>query len=326
MLLNRFKRKLTFVIIPEADESVIRLSLSRAALCAIAVCAACILASSGFACLSYAKTSAALAMSRTELRGKNERLQQEMRQKNAAIEELRSQIYTILEQAAKVRAQVEDLKRLERDLKALAPHADSGKPAGAAADAAASGMAERGMGGPRVPVTAQEVRAIAANARASYDQLLQELSGLGSRLDQAKAELAAAHERSRRTPNHWPTVSRLITSPYGYRHDPFTGKLSFHRGIDIAGKLNDPVYAAASGIVHTVGSDRLHGNHVIVEHSEGLRTWYMHLNKATVKKGDAVDKGQMIGKLGTTGRSTGPHLHYEVIKSGKSIDPRTYLP
>lgn len=326
MILNRFNRKLTFVIIPEANESIIRLSLSRAAICAIAVCAACILASSGFVYWNYAKTSAAFAMSKTELRGKNERLQQEMRQKNAAIEELRSQIHTMSEQAAKVRVQVEDLKRLERDLKALAPHAGSGKSAGAATDAAASVGAARGMGGPQVPVTAQEVHTIAANARASYDQLLLELSGLSSRLDRAKAELAAAHERSQRTPSLWPTASRIVTSPYGYRKDPFTGKLSFHRGIDIGGKLNDPVYAAARGTVHTVGSDKLHGNHVIVEHSEGLRTWYMHLNKATVKKGDAVDKGQIIGKLGTTGRSTGPHLHYEVIKSGKSIDPRTYLP
>lgn len=97
-----------------------------------------------------------------------------------------------------------------------------------------------------------------------------------------------------------------MTSPYGYRKDPFTKKLSFHRGIDIAGQLGDPVYAAAEGIVDSVGYDKLHGHNIIVEHTPGLRTWYMHLNSADVRKGVAVDKGQTIGKLGTTGRSTGP--------------------
>ncbi len=108
--------------------------------------------------------------------------------------------------------------------------------------------------------------------------------------------------------------------------DPFTKKLSFHRGVDIAGKLDDPVYAAGGGVVHEVGYDKLHGHNVIVEHTSGLLTWYMHLNRATVRKGDLVDKGDPIGKLGTTGRSTGPHLHYEVLLGGKSTDPSGYLP
>jgi murein DD-endopeptidase MepM/ murein hydrolase activator NlpD len=113
---------------------------------------------------------------------------------------------------------------------------------------------------------------------------------------------------------------------FGYRKDPFTEKASFHRGIDIAGKTGDPVYTTADGIVHTVGFDQFHGHNVVIEHSGGLRTWYMHLKKAAVQQGEAVKKGQTIGLLGSTGRSTGPHLHYEILKNGKSTNPKPYMP
>jgi murein DD-endopeptidase MepM/ murein hydrolase activator NlpD len=143
---------------------------------------------------------------------------------------------------------------------------------------------------------------------------------------QSKQSILKKQDLALRKPSVWPTLSRTVTSPFGYRKDPFTDKLSFHRGIDIAGKMNDPVVAAAKGTVHTVGSDKFHGNHIILEHGNGLRTWYMHLNEIVVHQGDSIDRGQLIGKLGTSGRSTGPHLHYEILLKGKSTNPAAYLP
>ena len=80
-----------------------------------------------------------------------------------------------------------------------------------------------------------------------------------------------------------------------------------------------------TGKVVSTGKDIYHGNNIVIEHSKGLRTWYMHLNKILVNKGDSVEKGSSIGLVGSTGRSTGPHLHYEVLKNGESIDPKPYL-
>lgn len=130
----------------------------------------------------------------------------------------------------------------------------------------------------------------------------------------------------RLTPSIWPTTSKVVTSPFGYRKDPFTFSPSFHAGMDISAPENDPVYASADGTVVSTGSDKARGNNIVIEHSRGLRTWYMHLNKVLVHDGDTVQKGDTIGLLGSTGRSTGPHLHYEVIDNGVSVDPRLFLP
>ncbi len=99
-----------------------------------------------------------------------------------------------------------------------------------------------------------------------------------------------------------------------------------HKGIDIAGTLYSPVIAAADGKVVSVSKDTLYGNMVVIEHNTNYRTMYGHLDSIYVKPGDAVTAGKIIGTLGSTGRSTSPHLHYEVIFQGQPVDPMVYLP
>jgi len=118
----------------------------------------------------------------------------------------------------------------------------------------------------------------------------------------------------------------LITSNYGVRSDPFTHKPSFHNGVDIGGHFNDPVFAAADGVIESASSSTLDGNNIVIRHSAELETQYMHLNKILVHVGETVKKGDTIGLLGTTGRSTGPHVHYEVHVNGKRVNPNLYLP
>lgn len=99
-----------------------------------------------------------------------------------------------------------------------------------------------------------------------------------------------------------------------------------HKGIDIAAPLYSPVTAAGSGKVVSVGWDSIYGNYVVIEHSPNYKTFYGHLNSIFVKYGDVVVGGKIIGTIGSTGKSTSPHLHYEVIFKGQSVDPMVYLP
>ena len=120
-------------------------------------------------------------------------------------------------------------------------------------------------------------------------------------------------------------LSGEINSGFGYRKDPFNSKLAFHSGVDIDAKIGDPVVATADGIVEHAGRYKSYGEAVIIEHKGEYQTLYGHLSKIRVKEGQSVKAGDIIGYAGSTGRSTGPHLHYEVIKDGKNVDPINYL-
>jgi murein DD-endopeptidase MepM/ murein hydrolase activator NlpD len=176
-----------------------------------------------------------------------------------------------------------------------------------------------------IPVTQDEILKLGQQTEADMNSLSQEIELLRSNFMVTMQQVEEKQSLLRSTPTIWPTSTTTVTSNFGYRQDPFTHNPSFHSGIDFGANLNDPVYAAADGKIITTGSDSSHGNNIVIQHSSGIRTWYMHLNKINVQVGDHVSKGQTIGLVGNTGRSTGPHLHYEVIKNGTSIDPIPYL-
>ncbi len=121
-------------------------------------------------------------------------------------------------------------------------------------------------------------------------------------------------------------VAGTPTSGYGSRIDPIQHKEIKHPGFDLAAKTGTPVSAAAAGTVVSAGPAGTYGNLVTVRHSNGIETRYAHLSATTVKAGDRVEQGQQIGNVGTTGYSTGPHLHFEVRKDGQAIDPAPFLP
>ena len=123
----------------------------------------------------------------------------------------------------------------------------------------------------------------------------------------------------------WP-VSGTITSNYGYRRSPFNGRTrQFHSGIDIRGSMGTPIRAAMSGRVSKIGYDPVFGNHVIINHHSGYRTLYGHMSVIRVKAGAYVGTGERIGDVGSTGQSTGPHLHFTVYKNGVTVNPRSLI-
>jgi len=123
----------------------------------------------------------------------------------------------------------------------------------------------------------------------------------------------------------WPTVGGKIISKFGYRNDPFSGKKAFHSGLDIAVEKNTPVYTILSGKVIETGEDSENGRYVIVEHNKNLSTYYLHLEKILVKKGQKTSEGEIIGSVGSTGRSEGAHLHFGTKLNGKFVDPVNIL-
>ncbi|MDR2662626.1 MAG: M23 family metallopeptidase [Treponema sp.] len=122
----------------------------------------------------------------------------------------------------------------------------------------------------------------------------------------------------------WPVRGRL-SSYYGYRRSPFTGARSFHDGLDIAAPMGTPIKATMAGRVQSVGYDNVYGNFVIITHTAGYRTLYGHMNTIGTRSGAYVEVGSVIGTVGSTGQSTGPHLHFTVYKNGSSINPRSVL-
>lgn len=124
-----------------------------------------------------------------------------------------------------------------------------------------------------------------------------------------------------------PVIERgsWLSSKYGIRKDPFNGKAVMHKGIDFAGKEGMNIIATGAGVVTWSGRRSGYGLMVEINHGNGLNTRYAHAKELIVKEGDVVGKGQTIAKMGNTGRSTGPHVHYEVLKSGRQIDPKSYV-
>jgi murein DD-endopeptidase MepM/ murein hydrolase activator NlpD len=125
-------------------------------------------------------------------------------------------------------------------------------------------------------------------------------------------------------PSIWPTYGWL-TGRFGGRPDPFTGERAFHQGLDISTAKGQPVYATANGTIDSAARSGEYGNLIVVRHDFGLSTRYGHLSKFNVRPGQAVKRGDVIGFVGSTGRSTGAHLHYEVLANGKLINPLPLL-
>jgi len=122
-----------------------------------------------------------------------------------------------------------------------------------------------------------------------------------------------------------PVKKGWISSYYGYRTSPFDGRRVFHKGLDIAGKQGSPIIAVAGGVVTWADKRWGYGNLVEINHGNGYSTRYGHCEKLLVKEGEAVKKGQVVALMGSTGRSTGPHVHFEVLQDGKQVNPLDFI-
>jgi murein DD-endopeptidase MepM/ murein hydrolase activator NlpD len=172
-------------------------------------------------------------------------------------------------------------------------------------------------------------------ARADLDQfsgLVSALDGLGNQLEDRQQQLSVLEDfllnrklQEEVHPEGRPVSSGYISSGFGSRADPFTGRAAFHKGVDFAGRAGTDVVAVASGVVIWSGDRYGYGEMVEVNHGNGYVTRYAHNAENLVVVGDTVKRGEIIASMGSTGRATGPNLHFEVLRNGRVVDPLTYI-
>jgi len=155
------------------------------------------------------------------------------------------------------------------------------------------------------------------NLNSDMESSWEDKAGLRKFLENQKILLAS-------TPSLSPAKGWLSSS-FGYRDSPFTGKKEFHKGIDISTRTGAPIVASADGVVSFTGWDGGYGRVVVIKHGRGFKTKYAHLKKSIVKTGQHVNRGETVGLVGSSGRSTGPHLHYEVHLNGVAVNPIRYV-
>ncbi|MDV3237496.1 MAG: M23 family metallopeptidase [Gammaproteobacteria bacterium] len=181
------------------------------------------------------------------------------------------------------------------------------------------------------PAQGGPVEAGAAHAYEPPD-FMRELDALSAQLDDREQQLIILEDlllsrtlKEQGYPAGRPVTSGWLSSYFGKRTDPFTGRPALHAGVDFAGKLGSDIVAVAAGVVIWSGKRHGYGNLIEINHGNGYVTRYAHNQKNLVKVGETVKKGQKIALMGSSGRSTGPHVHYEVLRDGRQVDPARYL-
>jgi murein DD-endopeptidase MepM/ murein hydrolase activator NlpD len=184
---------------------------------------------------------------------------------------------------------------------------------------------EPALGGPLLPVQAEPQGALPGPLEGSFDLLSATLSDREVQLEILAGLLFDAEAQTEAIPAGRPVLAGWLSSRYGSRTDPFTGKRAWHQGIDFAGSEGDEIIAVASGVVSWSGERTGYGTLVEISHGDGLVTRYGHNRENRVEVGDLVRQGDVIALMGNSGRSTGPHVHFEIFKHGRAVDPSSYV-
>jgi len=179
------------------------------------------------------------------------------------------------------------------------------------------------VGGPEDVANRQSVPL--ADFLSMLDRLEAEMEDRDQKLSVLESLLMSRSLSERVMPSGRPVEDGWLSSRYGKRNDPFSGKQDFHKGLDFAGKKGSEVIAVGDGVVSWAGKKSGYGKLIEINHGNGYATRYGHNQSHMVKVGDTVKKGQQIALMGSTGRSTGPHVHFEVLRNGKKVNPSEFI-
>ncbi len=259
----------------------------------------------------------------------------ELRQLRLVTRQQQAQIQDLVERTKALRENLLYLEELDRQLRELAgiegdleadvvPAEATGMLTASRGQAQASVAAATADAEPHSTFVSRVALEDAQRARAVLEQLAQEVDRRRESLETLRVALAERQAMLAARPSIWP-VNGIITSYFGYRSSPYGYGRELHQAIDIAAPYGTPVVATGDGTVVFAGWKGGYGKVVIIDHGYGFRTVYGHNSKLVVHVGDEVKRGQIIAYVGSTGRSTGPHLHYEVIVNGRRENPLRYM-
>lgn len=215
----------------------------------------------------------------------------------------------------------EQISTLQTALTQLSEHAELDPAARRALQQLPAVLRSRATGG--ATATAPQV-AITESAASTFGILKTLLGALENRLASVKTKVESQQALARATPSIWP-IAGWLTSSYGNRRDPFNGGPDFHPGLDISADRGTPVRATADGLVESAGYNGAYGNSILVAHGFGISTRFGHLSGYAVRAGQQIRRGEVIGYVGSTGRATASHLHYEILVNGSPINPLRLL-
>ena len=241
--------------------------------------------------------------------------QQELMTYRAQYARQEEKLQALLAENEKIQKNLAEVAALEAEVRRTLDQDGNGTSRGGV-DRASHEADMKGQGGPgKIGLSNMDV--LSKQNKLIEERIAYKYENLSNMLEQL--------EQKSVTPNYWPTDSGEISSRYGYRYDPFGYGSDFHPGIDIAGNYGDPVYASAAGDVEEAGWNGGYGRYIKISHGNGYETAYGHMSSIAVSSGDSVKKGDVIGYVGSSGYSTGPHLHFEVLLNGQTVNPLKIL-
>jgi murein DD-endopeptidase MepM/ murein hydrolase activator NlpD len=236
----------------------------------------------------------------------------ELRALRARVSEQNLALYNLDAKFEGLSGEVERLRAMDNRIRSLAQANDSLRR-----------KSSRGIGGTETP-EASVANRLDKLLDLKFDRMKKDLLVDVNDLDILGETLDGRRMLLESVPNGWP-VRGTLSSVFGVRNSPFTETPVFHHGLDIVARAGMPVVASAPGVVVKSGYESMYGNAVVVDHGAGYRSVYAHLSSRSVEEGAFVNRGEELGKVGSTGRSTGPHLHYEVRVNGLPVNPARYL-
>ncbi|GAC43803.1 M23 family metallopeptidase [Paenibacillus popilliae] len=319
--------RMTLLVIRDAEQAVKQINVPKMLVVSFPITA--VLSISGLVLSMQWKAAVEIRELEGLLSHQSEALEVTVKNKDEVIQRLQNEIVHLSSETAAVKQRINHMSSLEKQLEdfvegtfGVSKESGEGQPRFVRSTA---WNEQRQVGGEDIRSGMEQMLELAERSQLDLAQMKCMLSSIQRSAPAVLNQAQKKQELIVGTPSVWPAKSRRLTSSFGYRKDPLSGYAAFHAGIDIGGETGDSVLATAEGEVIEAGFNASRGHFIIIRHVNQLDTWYMHLQRIHVSVGDKVDKGGIIGALGTTGRSTGPHLHFQIVQRGEPIDPLLFL-
>lgn len=322
------KQPLTLLVLRDAQHSVKQVHISKPLLIAVPTIA--ILSLSGLIISMQVHSSQIISNMEQEMHLKTittNQMEITVSNREEAISRLQNEIINLSSEAQDMKGKMQRVNDLEKELQkfinmnktSMIPETSTN-----VSLSSTNNNAEH-VGGEFIAIDSTDILDLTRETKDDFEEIRALLDSMENNIPQMLEKAQETQDMLAGIPNMWPTSSHVVSSSFGYRTDPFTGVAAYHAGLDISGDTGDPVYAAGAGIVLEAELQGARGLYIKIEHPDGLQTSYMHLSQIKVDVGDAISKGQTIGEMGSTGRSTGSHLHFQVEKKNTVVNPLSYI-